>query len=368
MKVLLVSNIDAAHPFGQHLRPFHLGSGLARAGVEVGMVGVDGSSVDFGPAWSTGRKQVRPYAGALRQAARAFRPDVVYGHEARGGAAAILAATGLPVVADFHAMPSLEWRGFARRAHGAQAARLHGAAARSFAAERLMARRADGLIAAGQEVADDVRRLHRPRADPVVVVNGFTPALADDRAAGDAPPFAAGNGHRSAVVTLPSADHQANTRAMTFLQQVAERLTADGTGVTVHVLGSDDGPPAPGLTYEGFVPALAPWLAHADVCLLPYPPEAALAGGPRIKLVEYLSAGRAIVTTQEGLRGLREVERWPGVRVAGDDPAAFAAAVAAAAHDDGPGLAAKRAEVRERLTWDALARDAARVLEEAAAR
>jgi len=363
VKVLLVSNVDAAHPFGQHLRPFHLGRGLARAGVEVGMVGVDGSSVDFGPAWSTGRKSLRPYVGALRQAADTFRPDVVYGHEARGGAAALLAGLGVPVVCDFHAMPSLEWQGFARRATGVQAAKLHAAAARSFGAERLMARRADGLIAAGQEVADDVRRLHRPRTEPVVVVNGFTPALGDDGAAGADPPFGRANGHRDAVVTLPSADHQANTRAMVFLQQVAERLTADGTGVTVHVLGSAEGPRAPGLTYEGFVPALAPWLAHADVCLLPYPPEAALAGGPRIKLVEYLSAGRAIVTTHEGLRGLREITGWPGVHVAGDDPAAFAAAVAAAAHDDGPGLTAKRAEVRERLTWDALARKAATVLE-----
>ena len=64
VRVLIVSNLDSDKPFGQFLRPFHLGRGLARHGLEVGNVGVDCSLVDFGPTWSTGTKSLAQLAGS----------------------------------------------------------------------------------------------------------------------------------------------------------------------------------------------------------------------------------------------------------------------------------------------------------------
>jgi glycosyltransferase involved in cell wall biosynthesis len=355
MKVLIVSNLDSARPFGQFLRPFHLGRGLSRLGVEVANVGVNCSAVDFGPAWSTHAKSLRPYIAAARQAARRFRPDVIYGHEARGGTAAILASVGVPVAVDYHALPSLEWRGYARSADGPRAALYRLAALRSAAGERLMARRADVIISAGDELAEDLERRHQPSVAPVVVPNGVSADLLDRAPSASPYPSRA----RTAVATVPASVSEANTRSLAFLQAVTQCLAEQDSGIDVHVVGSDSGPTAPRLHYQGYHDILrgdgAAWISHADVCLLPYPANAAYAGGPKNKLLEYLSLGRTLVTTQEGLRGLREVAEWPGVTLTSDDPDAFAAAVVAAARSDVPRLDAVRPLVRERLRWEVLA-------------
>lgn len=356
MRILIVSNLDSSAPFGQFLRPFHLGRGLSRIGVEVYNVGVDCRLVDFGPSWSTHAKSLQSYVKATRQAIAEVKPDVVYGHEARGGTAAILAAGGLPVAVDYHALPSVEWARYARSASRAKAALYLAAAARSAGGEQLMARRGDAIIAAGDELAADLQRMHRPRVAPVVVPNGVSDDLLEREPSADSP---YSDGRRHAVATVPAAVTEANTRALEFLRAVAEQLAAGSSDVELHVVGSDTGPRSDRLHYEGFHDILrgdgAAWISHADVCLLPYPDAASLAGGPRNKLLEYLALGRTIVTTHEGLRGLREVSDWPGVTVTSDDPAAFAAAIVASADAGAENLDAARPRVRERLRWETLA-------------
>lgn len=352
MRILIVSNLDSNAPFGQFLRPFHLGRGLARTGAEVYNVGVDCRLVDFGPSWSTHAKSLKSYVHAARRAISEIRPDVVYGHEARGGAAAVLAAGGLPVAVDYHALPSLEWARYARTAPRTRAALYLAAAARSAGGEQLMARRGDAIIAAGQELADDLQRLHRPRVAPVVVPNGVSDDLLNASQMAQSP-YTTGRKH--AMATVPSAVTEANARALDFLQAVAKHLPTEDGAVDLHVVGSADGPQAAQLHYEGFQEDLRAWVGHADVCLLPYPKEASLAGGPRNKLLEYLAIGRTIVTTQEGLRGLREVADWPGVTVTSDDPAEYAAAIVAAADHAATSLESVRPRVRERLRWETLA-------------
>lgn len=363
MRVLIVSNLDSSNPTGQFLRPYHLGRGLAELGGHVVSVGVDCDAIGFGPSWSTREKSLGRYIGALRAAVRSESFDVVYGHEARGGGAAVLAGLGLPVVVDYHALPSVEWAGYARSATGAERAKYWLAAARSAAGEQLMARRANAIVVAGDELAEDLRRLHRPRSVPVVVPNGVADALLD-REGAPGWPYDGHGAARRAVATIPSAVTQSNVRATEFVQAVAFELDGLDAGVSVHVLGADDGPAAPGLHYEGFtdLPTYEAFVAGADVCLLPYPDTAALAGGPRNKLLEYLAVGRTLVTTREGLRGLREAADWPGVVVTSDSPADFAGAVARAAGPGPGGLEAARPQMRERLRWEVLARQVHDVL------
>ena len=365
IRLLIVSNLDSDRPFGQFLRPYHMGRGLARHGLEVGSVGVNCSRVDFGPTWSTGKKSLAQVARLAARAHRAFDPDVVYAHELRPATASIVALRGVPVVADLHSLPSVEWRGYVAEASGRQAAVYRLAGFRASLSERLIAGRADRVIAAGANVAERFSELYRPDAAPVVVVNGVDHDMLAAPTA-TASPYEGEHGDRHAVTTLPASVTPSNDRATRFLEAVDAELEGHSPRVALHVLGASHGPPRSRVRFHGYQPELMPWIDHADACLLPYPPEAALCGGPRNKLLEYLARGRAIVTTEEGTRGLEEVASWPGVHVAGDNPASFAAALRAAIDRKDGGLELRREWIRERLVWDTLAGEVAQVLSRAA--
>jgi len=351
MRLLIVSNLDSAKPFGQFTRPFYLGRGLARQGWEVANVGVDCARVDFGPAWSTHDQSLRRLAGATRHAVRAFGPDLVYAHQNLPGIAALLATRGVPVVADYHALPSLEWKVLADAAPAGERRGLRLAQHKADAAERTLARFAHGSVAAGAGLAEDIVARLDPARRPAVVPNGIPDELL--RAPRTPSPYGSPNGVRHAVATLPKAASAANEHSFALLVEMAHELDRQDARVVVHVLGSDDGPRAPGVVYHGVQDSLVPWIEHADVCLLPAPAEAALAGGARNKLLEYLGRGRCIVSTREGLRAMEGVAEWPGVHVTGDAPAELARAVADAVRNGGPGLAANRADIG-RLSWDQL--------------
>lgn len=363
MKVLIVSNLDSRQPYGQFLRPFHMGAGLTDAGAAVAYVGVDCSAVVDGTSWSTSSKSLRTIAKATRVAARRFLPDVVYGHEMRGAMAALIGAHRVPLVADFHSLPSVEWNGYAQGQPPVEAAKYRLAGLRSATAERLIVRRAQRVVAAGDEVADELARRYSPRVAPLIVGNGVADHLLQ-RPAVQESPYGPG---KHAMTTIPAAQSVSNARGLSFLARVADVLTEMQAELTIHVLGSERGPGAAALRYEGFKADLLPWVTQADVCLLPYPADAALCGGARNKLLEYLACGRTLVTTREGLRGLREAAQWPGVTVTGDDPRAFAAAAVAAAADSAPMLDDKRAEIHERLRWGRLAGEVLEVLAETTA-
>ena len=365
-RVLLVSNLDSDQPFGQFLRPFHLGRGLSRHGLEVANVGVNCSRVDFGPSWSTGVKSLARLARLAAHARREFQPDVVYAHELRPATASIMALRRVPVVVDLHSLPSVEWRGYVAGAPARDGALYRVAGFRAALSERLIARRADRIIAAGANVAARMNELYRPRVAPEVVVNGVDRDMLAAPVSGSSPYDDQAGAH--AMTTLPAAITPSNDRARRFLEAVDEELRRRSAPVTLHVIGGGHAKDGPGLQFHGYQPELTPWIDHADACLLPYPPDAALCGGPRNKLLEYLARGRSIVTTEEGTRGLEEVADWPGVHVAGDEPATFAAAVAAAIEGHDGGLEARQARIRARLEWDTLAAQVAEVLSSAAAR
>jgi glycosyltransferase involved in cell wall biosynthesis len=365
VRVLVAANLDSQRPFGQFTRPFHLAAGLARAGVDVAVVGVDCERVDFGPAWSIGEQAARRMAGAIRTAERTFRPDVVYAHQNMPAAMA-LAVARAPVVADQHAVVSAEWAVYATDAGGRAAVRCRVRQLQALAIERLLMRRADRVIAAADQVADELVRRHGGRR-PQVVVNGAEPELLE---LADTPPrpaaYEAPGKH--AVATLAAASSPNNETALRFLAEAGRELAVRAPAVQLHVLGSDDGPAAPTLRYHGLVPSLVPWLHHADACLVPLPPSQGEFGGVRNKLLDALARGRLVVTTEEGLAGLEEAASWPGVVVAPGDPDGYARALAGALANGAAHTPVDRHVVRERLRWDVLAVQLRGCLEEVAAR
>ncbi len=87
----------------------------------------------------------------------------------------------------------------------------------------------------------------------------------------------------------------------------------------------------PRVELTGFVPDLRPHLAAAAAVVVPL----RLGGGTRLKIVEAMAMGKAIVSTTLGAEGIEAV---PGRDILVEDqPAAFADAVAAAAGRARPG-------------------------------
>jgi glycosyltransferase involved in cell wall biosynthesis len=119
---------------------------------------------------------------------------------------------------------------------------------------------------------------------------------------------------------------------------------------------------APGVQLLGWVDDLAAELARAAVVVAPL----RSGGGTRLKVLEALAAGRAMVATTIGAEGIA-VRDGAHLRLA-DDEAAFADAVATLLRDDAQRArlgAAGRALVAERYEWSAIADRFAAALGEA---
>jgi sugar transferase (PEP-CTERM/EpsH1 system associated) len=105
----------------------------------------------------------------------------------------------------------------------------------------------------------------------------------------------------------------------------------------------------PGVTVTGTVPEVQPYLRAASVAVVPL----LVGGGTRLKILEALATGKAVVTTTVGGEGLALV---PGEHaLIEDEPEAFASAVIALLRDPGRRAAlgkAGRALVETRYSWE----------------
>ncbi|WP_432541735.1 glycosyltransferase [Kineococcus sp. SYSU DK002] len=130
------------------------------------------------------------------------------------------------------------------------------------------------------------------------------------------------------------------------LEQVpSARFLAVGRGLSnVHPRAT--GEPG-GVEFHSDVASVDPFYERADVCVVPL----LSGGGTKIKLVEALSRGRAVVTTTLGLEGLEEHRAV--LRVA-DGAEQFAAALAELFQDPAQAaeLGAAAAEVARSFSWE----------------
>jgi glycosyltransferase involved in cell wall biosynthesis len=143
-----------------------------------------------------------------------------------------------------------------------------------------------------------------------------------------------------------------------FIKDIWPRIAEAHPEARCKIIG---GRPPPSLTalagprveFTGFVPDLRPHLAAAAAVVVPL----RLGGGTRLKIVEAMAMGRAIVSTTLGAEGIEAV---PGRDLlVEDEPAAFADAVNRLLAE--PGLAARigqsaRQLAVERYAWSGTAR------------
>jgi glycosyltransferase involved in cell wall biosynthesis len=211
-------------------------------------------------------------------------------------------------------------------------------------------READGVYLCS---ADDERRLldHIPKAHTAVIPNAADLEYYRPRP-DDPPPDGRTVVYFGLLSTVPNIDAVTH-----FIQDIWPRIAAAHPEARCKVIGGRP-PPAisalvgPRVELTGFVPDLRPHLAAAAAVVVPL----RLGGGTRLKIVEGMAMGKAIVSTTLGAEGIEAIPRRD--ILIEDQPAGFADAVNSLLAD--PDLAARigkaaRQLAVERYAWSAAA-------------
>jgi glycosyltransferase involved in cell wall biosynthesis len=206
--------------------------------------------------------------------------------------------------------------------------------------------RAD-LVSVTSEREQELLGALLPGANVVVTPNGVdTEAFAPDPARAETP---------GRVIFTGFMDYHPNEQAAHyFADTIWPRVRAEVPNATWYLVGAH--PPAsfkrlaalPGVTVTGPVAETQPYLAAAALAIAPL----RVGGGTRIKILEALAMGKAVVTTPLGCEGL-DVRSGEHLLVA-DNPGEFAHAVIRLLRDDARRArlgAAGRALVERQYSW-----------------
>jgi glycosyltransferase involved in cell wall biosynthesis len=217
--------------------------------------------------------------------------------------------------------------------------------------ERAAYRTADGISACS--TADRARVLdHVPSARTVVIPNAadvdfYRPRSADPPSDGRSVVFF------GLLSTFPNIDG-----VLFFLRDIWPRIASARPEARCRIIGARPSAAmlrhaGPRVEFTGFVDDLRPHLSSAAVLVVPL----RLGGGTRLKIVEGMAMGKAIVSTTLGAEGIDAVPERD-ILIA-DEPEGFASSVVRVLDD--PALAARlggsaRKLAEERYSWPAAAR------------
>lgn len=216
--------------------------------------------------------------------------------------------------------------------------------------EQRICQAADLILAASES---DQKTMGKWASPPIVVVpNGVDSAYF-------APEDGACEAEQHANLVFTGSMHYApNTEAMLyFAAEIWPLIRAKVPNVTLKIVGGDPPPEIlrlgrlPGVVVTGYVPDVRPYLAEAQVVVAPL----RIGGGTRLKIVEALAMGRAVVSTPIGCEGL-DVQDGRHLLVA-NQPAEFATQVIELLSDPARREALGREGrhlVGERYDWQAI--------------
>ncbi len=221
------------------------------------------------------------------------------------------------------------------------------------ALERRLAGEVNRVIAVSDADASALRAL-APAFDPVVIPNGvdttyYDPVPTDNADAPTLPLDA------DWLVFTGKLDYRPNIEACRWLVEVVMPLIwRDAPNTRVALVGRDPAPAVQALAGDrvvlsGWVPDTRPFIRQAAVYVVPL----RVGGGTRLKLLEALAMGRAVVSTTQGAEGVDVQD----AAVLKDTPQDFAAAVVSLLRDPARratlGQAARRLAV-SRYDWAAI--------------
>jgi polysaccharide biosynthesis protein PslH len=218
--------------------------------------------------------------------------------------------------------------------------------------ERRVCRAADRVVAVSEVDREALLRL-APGLAVTVVPNGVD---LDFNRPGSVPP-ANGMG-ANALVFTGKMDYRPNVDAVTwFADAVLPLILAQAPDAHFYIVGQQPHERVkaladrPAVTVTGRVPDVRPYIAGAGVYVVPL----RIGGGTRLKVLEAMAMGQAIVSTRLGCDGFA-FQDGREVRFA-DEPAAFARAVVELLRERARAAAlgrAARTYVEMHFGWDAL--------------
>lgn len=273
----------------------------------------------------------------VRRASEQWRPDVVIVVHGMAASWAHGFDPTIPAVLGLH---DLQWRWYAARASD-----HHGPASRLLEVEAARYRRhvlaqLPRYRAAVTLSTDEAHELRQASPIPVSVIPvGVDTEQLRPAPEQDGPPR---------LVFTGTLDYIPNVRGIGwFVEQVWPNVQRELPDAVLDIVGRDPTPEVlalgerPGVTVVGPVRSMAPYFQAAHAVVVPIREGT----GVRVKIVEAMSAGRAIVTTALGWEGLPHIEPGRHLLVA-DEPPAFARAALSLLCD---------AALRRRLAGDARA-------------
>lgn len=138
----------------------------------------------------------------------------------------------------------------------------------------------------------------------------------------------------TSIVFTGSMHYAPNAEAMLyFVSDIWPAVQEQVPTATLKIVGGNPPPEIlrlgqlPNVTVAGYVPDIRPYIADAQILVAPL----RFGGGTRLKIVEALSMGQAVVTTSLGCEGL-DVQNERHLLIA-DQPSEFAAKVVELLHD-----------------------------------
>ncbi|MGB9593103.1 MAG: glycosyltransferase, partial [Anaerolineae bacterium] len=169
--------------------------------------------------------------------------------------------------------------------------------------ERRMCRLADCVVAVSEWDRDALARL-ASGADIRVVPNGIDAGHYLNYSPGGEDPTAGTPGPK--LVFTGKMDFRPNVDAACwFADAILPRIRANVPDAHLYIVGQRPSPAVqalggrPGITVTGFVPDVRPYIAAADVYVVPM----RMGGGTRLKVLEAMTLGKAIVSTSLGCEG-----------------------------------------------------------------
>ncbi len=335
MRVLIVSNMDAAHPYGAWTRPYYIGQYLAEAH-SVFQVGYNCAGVAYGNSISVGGKSIPAYIRAINRAIEEYCPDIIYAHETFPGIAASIASTGKPagrfrLVLDFHAASAHEYLTMFN--HYQNRFKALALFLKAYFPQRYLASRGQSIIAASPELKELVTRWYRVLDGNVHVIPNGTPPEYIEQAAHPRNPYPE---RISPVLVVAPKNMMPNILSVRFVLEVAAMIEKVAAQSRLQIMIAGGGwqrsevERSSNVKYLGFVEELLPYIDYADLCLLPFS-EAAVCGGARNKALDFFARGKLVLSTSEGLRGLPDFRHQEHVLISSYDPRKFAADLVAAA-------------------------------------
>lgn len=190
--------------------------------------------------------------------------------------------------------------------------------------ERRACETADRVVAVSETDAGVLRELV-PGLAPVVVPNGVDMALCTEKV----PPLAVGMGPSEGdLVFTAKMDFRPNVDAVQwFTEEILPLILKKAPKTRFWVVGKDPHPRLaplaenPAVVITGWVNDVRPYIAGAGVYVVPL----RMGGGTRLKVLEAMAMGKAIVSTTVGSEGFDVISGQQ--LVLGDKPSEFAAAV-----------------------------------------